>query len=224
METIIEQIQQWEFLNTLPKELHGFRLERDQTHEETKLFLFRYDCIDSRRAFYAVYDAATKEFMAHTVIGLFDFCDIQYIAPNLVAFEQILRHSLNQTLQALSNFERSVLGSVFNEKRILDKDWRPLLPTELYGFSLFIRPEQPVKIVNGSFIIIDYSDFATESNLTVYYNIYRDEFFSERRIRRLPQIVTDFDAKTVDSLSEKLSDGLQPALFELRKLLTESKS
>lgn len=221
MDTIIEQIRQWEFLNTLPEELHGFHLERDQIHEEGKLFIFRYHCPDTCRAFYASYDSATKEFMAHTVIGLFNFCDIQYITPDLSAFAQLLQKSIQQTLKALAEFDSSVLGSIFKEKKILDRDWQPLLPAEMYGFRLFIRPEQPVKIVNGSFIIIDYSDFVAESNLTIYYNIYRDEFFSERRVRKLPQIVTDFDAKTVESLAEKLSDRLEPALCELRKLLTE---
>ncbi len=77
-----------------------------------------------------------------------------------------------------------------------------------------------MKIVNGSFIVIDYSDFATASNLTVYYNMYRDEFFSERRIRRLPEIVTDFDAKALNALVEKLSVRLEPALGNLRGILT----
>jgi hypothetical protein len=222
LDIIIEQVEQWDLLKELPEELHGFHLERNITQEETKLYLFWYRCPETRRAFYALYDKATKEFMTHSVIGLFDFCDIQYISPDLACFEQLLKERLSGTLQALASFKQSDMGSVFIEKNILQADWRPMLPEDIYGFTLFIRPEKSVKIVNGSFIIIDYSDFSTESNLTVYYNIYRDEFFSERRIRRLPQIITDFDSKTVQSLAEKLTARLQPAIFDLRKLLTNS--
>jgi hypothetical protein len=217
---IIEQVEQWDFWKTLPEELHGFQLERNIVQEEAKLFLFQYRCPEMRRTAYAQYDMATKEFMTHSVIGLFDFCDIQYISPDLAAFEQILKQRLSRTLQALAVFNKSELGSIFIAKNILEKDF--MLPEDICGFELFIRPEQPVKIVNGSFIIIDYSDFSSESNLTIYYNIYRDEFFSERRIRRLPQIVTDFDAKTVEDLAEKLTVRLQPVLFDLRRLLTDT--
>ncbi|MDF2502099.1 MAG: hypothetical protein K0Q77_2813 [Anaerosporomusa subterranea] len=220
MDKIIEQVEQWGFLKKLPEELHGFRLERNIVQEEAKLFLFWYRCPETRRDAYALYDMATKEFMFHSVIGLFDFCDIQYISPDLAAFEEILKERLSGTLQALAVFNKSELGSIFITKNILEKNF--MLPEDISGFELFIRPEQPVKIVNGSFIIIDYSDFSSESNLTIYYNIYRDEFFCERRIRRLPQIVTDFDSKTVDELAEKLTVRLQPVLFDLRRLLADN--
>ncbi len=218
MEAIIEQVKQWEYYQNLSEELHGFRLERMLTQTEAKLFLFGYHCPRLQRSAYALYDAATKEFMLHTVIGLFTFCDIQYISVELAGFEQTLKQRFDRTLQDLTVFRREEMGSPFIAKQILEKDFN--LPEQLCGFELFIRPDRPVKIINGSFIVIDYSDFATESSLTVYYNIYRDEFFSERRVRRLPQIVADFDSKEVDELAEKLADRLQPALSELRDLLT----
>ena len=218
METIIEQVKQWDYYRHLPEELQGFRLERRLEQTEGKLFLFGYHYPQIHRSVYALYDSATKEFMLHRVIGLFTFCDIQYISTNLAAFEQILKEWLSRTLEELTVFNKTQLGSPFIAKNILDRNF--MLPEQLCGFELFIRPDRPLKIINGSFIIIDYSDFAAESSLTVYYNIYRDEFFSERRIHRLPQIVTDFDSRTVDDLAEKLSIRLQPALSDLRRLLT----
>ena len=220
MEQIIAQVQQWGFYHKLPETFHGFSLEKNINQQDSKLHLFWYRCPQNHRAYYAYYDKATKEFMAHTVIGLFDFCDIHCIATELAGFEQALRERMGLTLENMACFDKEKLGSVFCEKKIIEHDWQSILPKQENGFQLFISPQEPVKIVNGSFIIIDYSDFETESNLTIYYNIYRDEFFSERRIHRLPEIVTDFDAKSLDSLVGKLSARLGSVLSNLRGLIT----
>lgn len=222
MNAIIDKIQQWDYYQTLPETILGFKLSRTLRQQDSKLFLFEYQCPE-HRSLYALYDKATKEYKFHTVTGLFDFCDIDSIAADLPDFELVLKKSLVPSLEALACFDKSRLGSVFCSKGILDKDWSLILPLEELGFKLFIPPNQPVKIVNGSFIIIDYCDFAAQSNLTVYYNIYRDEFFAERRINRLPEIVTDFDSKTVETLADKLAGGLITALAELRNLVNSSR-
>lgn len=223
LDIIIEKVQQWDYYQKLPESVHGFQLNRTIQQQDSKLLIFEYLCPERHRSLYALYDKATKEFMFHTVTGLFAFCDINSIAADLAEFEQALRKSLTATLESLVCLDKDRLGSVFCRKGIFDKEWPSLLPQQAYGFDLFISPQQPVKIVNGSFIIIDYCDFAAESNLTVYYNIYRDEFFAERRIRRLPEILTDFDANSLDVLIDKLSVRLVPALSDLRGLINITK-
>lgn len=220
MDKVIEQVQQWEFYKALPDMVHGFQLESELVREESRLYLFSYCCQSSRRSFYAFYDKATKDFMAHTVIGLFDFCDIQFITTDLTTFERMLTERMDSVLRNLREFDPGVLGSVFTAKQIMQWDWSSL-PESLFGFNLFIRPSSPLKTINGSYILIDYCDFAEESNLTVYYNIYRDEFFSERRVRRLPEMLTVFDAKNLADLTEKLKMGLFPELEKMRNLLNE---
>lgn len=220
VEQIIELVQQWSYYHSLPEKLHGFNLEKNLNQQESKLHLFCYQYPENHRAYYAYYDKATKEFRAHTVIGLFDFCDIHSIASDLAGFERALSERMTLTLENIVCCTRDKLGSIFCGKKILEYDWQSILPKQASGFQLFISPYQPVKIVNGSFIIIDYCDFETESSLTVYYNIFRDEFFSERRINRLPEIVVDFDAKTLEALVEKLAARLEPALSSLRSVLT----
>ena len=73
-----------------------------------------------------------------------------------------------------------------------------------------------MEITNGSYIIIDYSDFALESNFIVSYNIFRDEFFGEARIHRIPDVSYAFDARELDELAQKLEQRLPARLREIR--------
>ena len=87
---------------------------------------------------------------------------------------------------------------------------------------MYIAPSQPLKVLNGSYIIIDYTDFTAESSLLVYYNIYRDEFFGEMRVRRTPQVINTFDTKKISDLELQLRDYLEPTVKKLRALLAGS--
>ena len=91
------------------------------------------------------------------------------------------------------------------------------LPETLEGYQLFIKPQQPVKINNGSYIIIDYVDFTHASDVTIYYNMYRDEFFGEARIHSIPDVTYDFDSNELVELQEKLEKHLVPRMREARQ-------
>lgn len=91
------------------------------------------------------------------------------------------------------------------------------MPETLEGYQLFIKPQQPVKINNGSYIIIDYVDFTHASDVTIYYNMYRDEFFGEARIHSIPDVTYDFDSNELVELQEKLEKHLVPRMREARQ-------
>ena len=59
---------------------------------------------------------------------------------------------------------------------------------------------------------MDYVDFSLESSFTLYYNIYRDEFFAEARIWNIPDVNYDFDSNELPELEEKLHQRLLPRL------------
>ena len=52
--------------------------------------------------------------------------------------------------------------------------------------------------------------------MTVYFNIYRDEFFSEARIWNIPDVNYDFDSNTLPELEERLQTCLVPRLQDVR--------
>ncbi|WP_425057665.1 hypothetical protein SCACP_21900 [Sporomusa carbonis] len=216
MKKIIEQVNGWEFLKNLPANLCGFTLINELMTCGSQYRIFTYHNPKYRRSFTILYDKATKDFLARTVIGLTEFCDINFITGDLAALEKVLTERMEKTLWQLVNFDPACLCTQFIDKKVLEWSYAEQLPKFLAGFEMFISPAQPVKALNGSYVIIDYSDFITESNLNVNYNIFRDEFFGEIRLRRTPVMTADFDAKTLPDLEEKLKVGLSATLEDLR--------
>lgn len=221
MDTIIQQIEEWGYVANLPQRFAEFALHIEMRQCGSQFFIFKYFNEEHYKSFSVLYDAATKDFSARTVIGLSEFCEIAFISENLQKLEAALAERMPKTLENLASFNLQTLESVFLETGILNWSYGKELPHILAGFQLFISPVAPVKVINGSYIVLDYSDFSAESNLIIYYNIYRDEFFGEIRLRRTPQMIADFDAKTLDELEGKLQTSLEATLKNMRQQLTE---
>lgn len=219
MEAIIDEIRQWTYMEKLAPEIAGMKLKLEGVTVGTKYLIFSY-CDESRhRSFTVLYDAATKDYMGRVIIGLTQYMDVKYIITDLGTLEKTLTEYLPKTLETLSHFDKTALSSVFLAKGILEWPYIQKLPSEICGFHLFISPAQPVEVINGSYIILDYSDFLSQSNFMLYYNIFRDEFFAEMRIRRTPEPTAYFDAKTLGDLQQALETGLQQTLQRMRSTI-----
>lgn len=216
MDKIIEQVAEWGYLHKIPSEICGFTLNIELITSGTQYRIFTYINQKARRSFTIMYDKATKDFLARTVVGLTEYCDISFITGDLVALEKILTERMEKTLRRLAYFDPATLCVRIKEKKVAEWPYAVKLPKELSGFELFINPNEPLKVLNGTYAIIDYSDFATESNLTINYNIFRDEFFCEIRLRRTPIMTAEFDAKTLPELEERLNNKLTQTLDDLR--------
>ena len=216
MEKIIEQVQEWEFLKKFPHEIFGFTLINELMTCGSQYRIFTYNNQQAHRSLTGLYDQATKDFLVRTIIGLTEQCDIRFFAQDLTTFENILTERLKKTLQQLAVFDPDSVCAQFKLKKILEWPYVSNLPEQIAGFDLYITPEKPIKALNGSYVIIDYSDFAAESNLTVNYNIFRDEFYSEIRLKRVPIMTTEFDAKTLPELEARLNDNLIQSIENVR--------
>ncbi|WP_333595404.1 hypothetical protein [Anaerospora hongkongensis] len=222
MEKIIEQLKEWSYLQTLEQEFAGFTLTTELMQCESQYRIFTYHNSGSYRSFSVLYDEATKEFLARVVIGLTEMCDISFIVSDLNGLEQLLNVRMKETIRQLASFDPITLCSSFREKKITEWAFGAQLPQQVAGFALYITPLKPVKSLNGSYIIIDYSDFSVDSNLLIYYNIYRDEFFGELRVRRTPRVISTFDTKQLSELEQCLKTHLEKTLTELRLELTSA--
>lgn len=223
MEKLIEQFKQWSYLETLSPELHGFQLTVEHQQAGTQYHLFSYYNKGLDKFFLVLYDKATKEYIARWRNGLIEFCDVNFIAPDLDTLEKLLKARLEPVLHCMSVFNPAALGSVFLGKKILEWSYAERLAVSIHGFSLVINPTQPLKGINGSYIIIDYSDFLERTNLLIYYNIYRDVFYGEIIFRDTPQMTTLFDAATLPELEEQIKMNLEQALADLRQRLLADK-
>lgn len=216
MEKVIAEIQEWNFLKTLPAQMHGFQLINELMQCGAQYRIFTYQNSVQHRSFSVLYDSATKDFLVRVVVGLTEYCDIAFITPQLERFEQLLTMNMEKNLLNLACYNKQCLDSIITAKKVAEWDYASELPQEIAGFQLFIRPQEPLKVLNGSYIILDYSDFVAESHLILYYNIYRDEFFGEMRIHRTPKMAGIFDSRELTELAEKLKTHLRSTLEEMR--------
>jgi hypothetical protein len=214
-----EELSAWPFPKQLATTVLGFNLDLSSQDTGTRTVLFTYELQERHRSFIAFYDDATNDFMVRIVVGLTEYNDVSYIVPDIVAFEKLLTERMTETLHQLAVFEAHHLESVCLHTNILAWEYGRALPKRIGIFELFISPDQPIKIINGSYVVIDYSCFAEETNLLIYYNIYRDEYFGEIRLRRTPEMIFNLDAKTLKQLQENLELHLQPLLAALESRL-----
>ena len=216
-ERVEQETADWGYMAELPEELHGFRLERRMCVEDDRYELFRYVSEERHRSAAAYFHEETKEYKLRVRIGLVEFCKMEYITGKFDVFEQLLRRQFDGLMQGMSRFEEERIGSIVRSKQIMEWEYGKSLPDELEGFELFIRPAEPVEITNGSYILVDYSDFSLESNFIIYYNMFRDEFFGEARIHNIPDVNYVFDSRELDELEGKLRQHLVPRLKEVRR-------
>lgn len=221
MEKIIEQVETWSYLQQLPREHAGFTLSLDRCESGCQYAVFSYRNEPECRAFSVVYDNTTKDFLARVTLGLTEYYDVAFIVTSLASLEKVLEAKLQATLENLAGCRQ--YESIFRAKKILEWPYGGELPGELAGFRLFITPRQPVPIINGSYIIIDYSDFAAASNFNIFYNVYRDEFFGQYILDNTPHTTGLFDARDLSDLTDKLEKNLQPLLSELRQRISQQK-
>lgn len=220
MNEIIEQVNAWPGLQNLSPVCAGFTLTTELRVAGTQYILFSYRHPPSHRSFVVLYEEATKEYLGRVTIGLTEYYDVAFICPDLATLEKVLDTRMEKALGVLAG--QTEFESLFRAKKVMEWPYATSLPNEVAGFSLFIAPGQPVRTVNGSYIILDYSDFSAESNLIIYYNIYRDEFFGEIRLHKTPEMVNSFDAQALNDLAEKLTDSLQPTLENLRQRIVRA--
>ena len=220
-EKIIQRVQdeagEWPYLAELPDELHSMQLQRLYRENEDMYELFSYTNEERHLGFCAYFHQETEEYKVRVWIGLTEFCLLQFITASFEVFQQHLQQYMEGAIQALTVYNPGNMSYVTRELCITEWDYQELLPERLEGFELFISPSAPVRVLNGSYIVFDYSDFALKSNFIIYYNEFRCEFFGEARIRNIPEMNYVFDSKSIPELEEKLREHLVERLREIRQ-------
>lgn len=216
VDRIEAQVDNWAYLKQLPPQLHGFTLVEDRKINGSYYDILHYENKQRRRRVTLYYHDETWEFKVRTAIGLTEFCNSEFIAERLEVEESLLQQRLAHHLAKLNRFAQQEIDSIIIDKKI--HTWRYLekYPQEIEGFKLFLTPQEPVKVLNGSYIVFDYSDFAAESNFMIYYNIFRDEFFGEAKLHRIPEMTYIFDSHELYELEKLLDEHLVAYLSSVR--------
>jgi hypothetical protein len=210
-------LKTWLYSQQLPRELAGLSLAAGFRESDDFIDIFRYENIAARKELRCFYNRATRDYMLRRVFGLNEYNDGKYITPDLAVFTALLQEGLADEARDLSSFARAQSHSLLREKGVLNWAYQNTLPDAGAGFELYIRPDAPACLINGSFIVADYSDFAGGHQFAVYYNELRDEFYAEKKRAGLVETTAFFDARTIKELDKKLKDSLVGYLEQFRR-------
>ena len=216
-EKVDAALAEWSVLDELPAEIEGFVLSKARKPREAQYEFFRYDHAAEHRAVVGFYDAATASYKLRAEIGVVSFALPSFIYGDLAMFGREIQRALPRVMAELHADALATQELLPVRESIETWTYGTALPEELEGFELFVRPSEPAQLTNGSFLIIDYVDFAQGNDVGIYYNCYRNEFFGEYHVNHMPYVSYSFDAADLEELEQRLKLHLVPYLRTARE-------
>ena len=213
---ILAEIESTKIFDNLREEIAGYKLKKIFAEDGDKFFYFSYDNEENHRSFAAYFHEETQEYKVRVKIGLTEFCLTKFFSNTLESFAKILNDEMQAALENLSAPANTVTDLLIADKKFDAWEYPKTLPANIEGLQLFITPDKPAKISNGSYIILNYSNFATNSDFTIFYNVYTENFCGESKINFLPNVSYLFDAETLKDLEAKLKKNLAAELANIK--------
>ncbi|MER2139433.1 MAG: hypothetical protein ABS965_04845 [Succiniclasticum sp.] len=216
IEVIKERRPHWEFLQKLPKELHGFTFkEGGEMVTRHELLLGVYENVLARRRLELVYTKETFDYVPVRQVGLHRYRDFRYITRDKDIFEEWITGAIDRLVEETMPTYIPRSGHLLKAKGILDWHYPDKLPDRIGNFVKFIGPQYPLDFINNATIILNYADFDAGNELVVMYNRVRNEYYAENKRRFIPSTIHEFDAKKLEDLESLLEEKLEPYLLEL---------
>ena len=219
-ERIEGEISATNFFDELPGEICGYNLKKILAEDDDKFFYFSYENEKIHRSFTAYFHEETSEYKVRVRIGLTEFCLTKFFTNKFENFIEILKNEMQTAIEKLSAPLDTNADLLIADKKFSAWEYPKTLPKNIEGFELFITPENPVKITNGSYIILNYSNFEINSDLTIFYNVYTENFSGESKINLVPNVSYLFDSENLKDLESKLKNNLAAELRNLKFQLT----
>ena len=213
---IAAEVEAANFFDELPNELCGFTLKKIFDEDDDKFIYFAYENFQTHRVLTAYFHEETKEYKARVKIGLNEFCLTKFFTQNFNQFGEMITSELETTLKNFSE-NPNEKNPLIKEKNFSAWEYGKNLPKNIAGFELFITPENPVELTSGDCVIINYSDFSAQSDFTLVYNTYLENFSVEMKINRVSQVNYLFDSENLNDLEKKLAKNLSAELERMRK-------
>ena len=215
IEVIMERRPRWEFLQKLPKELHGFTFEEGGQLNGHEFLLGAYVNEAARRRLELIYTKETFDYVPVRQVGLHRYRDFRYITRDKDVFEKWITGAIDRLVEETSPTYIPRSGHLLKAKGILDWHYPDKLPDRVGRFVKFIGPQYPLDFINNATIILDYADFEGGNDLVFLYNRARNEFYAENKKHMVPNTMHEFDAKKLADLEVLLEERLVPFLLEL---------
>ena len=203
------------FFDKIPAEIDGFTLKKILADDGDKFKYFTYENISAHRSLTAYFHEETREYKVIVTIGLTEFCLTNFFTSDFEHFTKILSDELENAIKNLYAQIDADSDILIADKNFSSWKFGQNLPKNLEGFELFIAPQFPARITNGSYIIINYSDFEKNLYFNIFYNVYSDNFSGESQIGGVHHPSYIFDATDLSELEKILAENL---LSELRRI------
>lgn len=202
------------YFENLPDKIFDFELKKIFAEDDDKFFYFAFEDKKIHRTVAAYFHGETSEFKVRVKIGLTEFCLTEFFTEDFSRFGELISENLESVIKNFSIGED--VNPLVKEKNFDSWEYGKNLPQNLEDFELFISPQNPVPFTNGSHIIINYSDFENSNDLTIYYNVYGDNFSAEARIKSVPHVIYSFDAANLNELESNLEKNLVAELSTIK--------
>ena len=212
---IIKRLPDWEFLQKLPKELHGFTFEEGGQLKGHELVLGSYVNEEARRRLELIYTKETFDYVPVRQVGLLRYRDFRYITRDKDVFAEWITGAIDRLVGETTPNYIPRSGHLLKEKGILGWCFPDTLPERIGNFVKFIGPRYPLDFINNATVILDYADFDAGNELVVLYNRVRNEFYAENKKHLIPNTIHEFDAKKLEDLEMLLAEHLEPYLLDL---------
>ena len=213
---IEDDISSQGFFEDLKDDIYNFKLKRTFKEDGNIYEMFSYVNEGTHREIRIYWNADTNEYRVLVKFGLNEFCLTEFFSEKVDVFVDRLQLELEGILKSINDFDGS--QNIFVEqKKIPTWSYAKHLQTNLEGFELFLSPNKYLEVTNGSFVVINYSDFTINSDLAIYYNIFSDNFGSEAHINGAPTVIYDFDSDDLKELETKLNTNLSNQLKKIRE-------
>ena len=206
------------FFDKIPAQIDGFTLKKILLADGDKFNYFTYENISTHRSLTAYFHEETKEYKVRVKLGLTEFCLTNFFTSNFEHFTKTLTAELEHALKNLAAQVDADSDILIADKKFSTWTYGQNLPQNLEGFELFIAPKFPVRITNGSYIIINYSNFENNVDFNILYNVYGDNFSGESQIGGVHHPSYIFDATNLTELEKILVENLSTELCRIKNI------
>ena len=215
IETIQQEVQDWDLIRDLPDRLGAFTKKITNYIEGQVLYICRYESEALRASVDITYTSETFDYILVRTMGMNSYRDIRLIYKERDLFAQKCRHYLPSILKSMEDPTSVNLGEMVEAKQLKSWEYGKALPPKIGPFELYISPDRAIEHINGSIILIDYTDFARKDQLIIMYNRLRDQFFGELKINSVCHATMAFDSTNLKELEKCLDEHLETTLKEV---------
>lgn len=217
IQEVAQQVKSWDFTINLPEEIDGFVKEIQSNIDGQVLHICRYFNVGLKAQLDIIYTVETFDYVVVRTMGINTYRDVRYVYKERDVFAQKVLEALPRIIKNMEHPDSVNLGAMVAEHGILTWEYGNSLPAAIGDFELYIKPKNAIEHINGSVIIIDYTDFKRKDQFVVYYNRLRNQFFAELKIAGVFRDSKKFDSHNLKTLQSKLEKNLKNSLNYVMK-------